>query len=218
MPGYKKHGTRIYVPQRSIQGGLGEKFETDPYDVELHGLMTEHQYTEAIENLNAKLRPSRPTSLDGALLATGPLLVPLGLWGVRHRNQVKRRKRLLKEAIHEFNMQYQELYMRWNRRPESTLTIERRHVQNTNGSGNNPYIVSASTTADAAVASPVVVGQQESHIAEATLVSDVIAPATSAVVPQQLQQGSSVSTVVPQGSRTQQFSPRQQPSSSSGLV
>ena len=50
MPGYKKHGTRIYVPQRSIQGGLGEKFETDPYDVELHGLMTEHQYTEAIEN------------------------------------------------------------------------------------------------------------------------------------------------------------------------
>ena len=61
------------------------------------------------------------------MLVTGPLLVPLGLWGVRHRNQVKRRKKLLKEAIHEFNMQYQELYMRWNRRPESTLTIERRH-------------------------------------------------------------------------------------------
>mmetsp|Transcript_15109 Transcript_15109/g.37249 ORF Transcript_15109/g.37249 Transcript_15109/m.37249 type:complete len:208 (-) Transcript_15109:187-810(-) len=207
MPGYKKHGTRIYVPQRSIQGGLGEKFETDPYDVELHGLMTEHQYTEAIENLNAKLRPSRPTSFDGALLATGPLLVPLGVWGVRHRNQVKRRKRLLKEAIHEFNMQYQELYMRWNRRPESTLTIERRHYnQNANNgtiiinnNNNNQY----GGGDDGAATPAFVVGQEEAHVAEATLVSDVIAPATSVVVPLQQQQ--------------QQQAPPRQPSSS-GLV
>jgi hypothetical protein len=160
----KKHGTRILVPQRSIQGGLGEKFESDPYDVELHGLMTERQYTEAIENLNLKLRPSRPTSLDGALLATGPLIVPLALWGVRHRSQVKRRKRLLKDAIHEFNMQYQELYMRWNRRPTSTLTIERRHDANARGG----YVV---------------VPQPPSEMAEATLVSDVIAPAS--IVPSQ---------------------------------
>ena len=107
---------------------LAFKFETDPYDVELHGLMTSEQYTEAMENLNKKLRPSRAGAIDGALLVTGPLLVPLTLWGVRHRNQTKRRKRLLKEGIHEFNMQYQELVMRWNRQPaQSTLTIERRH-------------------------------------------------------------------------------------------
>lgn len=151
----KRHGTRICVPQRAVQGGLGEKFESDPYDVELHGLMTEHQYTEAIENLNAKLKPSRPTSLDGALLVTGPLMVPLALWGARHRNQTKRRKKLLNEGIREFNMQYQELYMRWNRRPESTLTIERRHSER------------APSAAAAAV--------PESEMAEATLVS--VAPA-----------------------------------------
>jgi hypothetical protein len=162
--GYKRHGNRIYVPQHSIQGGLGEKFETDPYDVKLHGLMTAHQYTEAIENLNAKLRPSRPTSVDGALLAAGPLMVPLAVWGVRHRNQTKRRKKLLKEGIHEFNMQYQELYMRWNRRPESTLTIERRHSERPSPSQQPMPQMSSS------------------EMAEATLVSDVIAPVS--VIPQ----------------------------------
>jgi len=104
------------------------KFETDPYDVQLHGLLTPEQYTEAMENLNLKLRSSRAGFVDGVLLATGPLLVPLALWGVRHRNQTKRRKRLLKEGIHEFNMQYEELLMRWNRRPaQSVLTIEQRN-------------------------------------------------------------------------------------------
>jgi hypothetical protein len=131
------------------------KFETDPYDVELHGLMTPEQYTEAIENLNNKLRPSRSGKADGMLLAAGPLLVPLALWGVRHRNQAKRRKRLLKEGIHEFNMQYQELLMRWHRRPDSVLTIERRHAQ-----------PGAGTT------------DQEMAMAQATMVSDGFAPAT----------------------------------------
>jgi hypothetical protein len=107
---------------------LDFKFETDPYDVELHSLMTTTQYTEAIDRLNDKLKTSRSSFIDGALLASGPLLVPLIPWAVRHRNQTRRRKDLLKRGIHEFNMQYQELHMRWNRQPESTLTIERRHV------------------------------------------------------------------------------------------
>ncbi|KAG7366707.1 hypothetical protein IV203_029377 [Nitzschia inconspicua] len=151
----KRHGKRIVVPTRTIQGGIDFKFETDPYDVELHGLMTPEQYTEAMENLNNKLRPSRSGKADGVLLAAGPLLVPLALWGIRHRNQTKRRKRLLHDGIHEFNMQYQELLMRWNRRPESFLTIERRHTN------NNPL-------------------DQETAMAHATLVSDVIAPSTLA--------------------------------------
>jgi hypothetical protein len=119
--------------------------------------MTPEQYTEAIENLNNKLRPSRSGKADGVLLAAGPLLVPLALWGVRHRNQTRRRKRLLKDGIHEFNMQYQELLMRWNRRPDSVLTIERRHTTT-----NEPNNVSEETTA----------------MAHATLVSDVMAPVT----------------------------------------
>jgi hypothetical protein len=57
------------------------------------------------------------------LLATGPLLVPLIPWAIRHRSQTKKRKRGLKKAISEFHLQYPHLYMRWN---IHSLTIERR--------------------------------------------------------------------------------------------
>jgi hypothetical protein len=120
--------------------------------------MTTTQYTEAIESLNDKLKPSRSSVVDGALLATGPLLVPLIPWAVRHRNQTRRRKRLLAQGIHEFNMQYQELLMRWNRQPESTLTIERRHVE---------------LSPDAEYRGPT---EEAAMLAQATLVSDVVAP------------------------------------------
>jgi FtsZ-interacting cell division protein ZipA len=134
-------GKRILCQSRSVSGGLDFKFEEDPYDIELHGLLTPEQYTETMENLNKKLRPSRAGTIDGILLITGPLLVPLALWGVRHRGQTKKRKRLLKQGIHEFNMQYQELSMRWNRSPASTLSIERRNhsvvLDNDNLARNN---------------------------------------------------------------------------------
>ena len=65
--------------------GQDYKFETDSYDVELHNLMSSEQYTEVIENVNEKMRKSRANSIDGVLLATGPLILPLALWGVRHR-------------------------------------------------------------------------------------------------------------------------------------
>ena len=135
------------------------KFETDPYDVELHGLMTPEQYTEAIENLNKRLRRSRAGAIDGVLLATGMLVLPLVLWGARHRAQTKRRKRLLKEGIHEFNMQYQELWMRWNRRPQSTLTIESRTNQSNNYQNSQANLG---------------LSQQEevTHMVQATLVPD----------------------------------------------
>jgi hypothetical protein len=125
--------------------------------------MTLEQYTEAIDNLNNKLRPSRSGTADTILLATGPLLVPLAIWGVRHRNQTRRRKRLLKEGIHEFNVQYQELLMRWNHRPDSMLTIERRHVE----AAADVY------STDAAV-------HDGTAMAHARLISDVIASATMA--------------------------------------
>merc|ERR1712157_329987 len=61
----------------------------------------------------------------GVLLATGPFLVaPLAIWGIRHAKQMKLRKRLLKQAIEEFNLEHPKLLMRWNRRPVSKLTIE----------------------------------------------------------------------------------------------
>ena len=120
---------RIIVPQRAIHGGLDTKFETDPYGLQLHGLLTAQQYTEAMSAINHTINPARVNGVDTALLVTGPLLVPLAVWGVRHKSQVKRRKKLLKRAIDEFHRAYPQLLMRWNRRPASCLSIERRVVE-----------------------------------------------------------------------------------------
>jgi hypothetical protein len=119
---------RIIVPQRQVQGGFDFKFETDPYDVKLYGIMTQQQYTTAIAAVNNRLRRARAGTIDGVLLMTGPLILPLAVWGVRHRNQTRRRKQLLKKAMEEFGLQNPALLMRWNRRPHSILTIERRPV------------------------------------------------------------------------------------------
>jgi hypothetical protein len=132
MPQQKSH-TRILIPQRTIQGGFDFKFESDPYDVKLYGIMTPEQYTSAIDALNLRIRKARAGKLDGMLLASGALIVPLMLWGVRHRNQVKKRKRQLKKGIAEFNEVHPTLYMRWNRKPDSKLTIEQRSSEEEGG-------------------------------------------------------------------------------------
>ena len=88
--------------------------------------MSEEDYTDAMQQLNDKLKPSRSTKVDTALLATGVLIVPLALWGVRHNGQMKKRKRLLNKAINDFNTANPGLLMRWNRQPQSFLSIERR--------------------------------------------------------------------------------------------
>jgi len=107
-----------------------EKFEEDPYDVELNGIMTNEEYTAAIAAINKRIRKARPGKVDGALLATAPLLLfPLAIWGVRHSRQMKKRKRFLNQGIDEFNAANPTLLMRWNRKPKSILTIERREGQ-----------------------------------------------------------------------------------------
>lgn len=116
----------MVVPTRAVNGGFDAKFESDPYGVNLLCLLTPDQYTDAITRLNDDLRPSRSTKVDTVLLMTGPLMVPLAVWGVRHSVQTKKRKRLLKKGIDKFNGAHPDLLMRWNRRPESHLTIERR--------------------------------------------------------------------------------------------
>jgi len=90
-------------------------------------MMSADEFTDAITRLNDSLRPSRSTKLDGVLLVRGPLMVPLAIWGVRHSRQVKKRKKLFRSAVDEFNSSYPELYMRWNKRMGgSILTIEQR--------------------------------------------------------------------------------------------
>ena len=121
---------RIVVPTRSVQGGFDFKFETDSYDVKLHGIISAQDYTDIMQSMNQKLKPARANQIDGALLIAGPLLVPLALWGARHSLQTRKRKRLLRQAIEEFNESRPELLMRWNRSgPESKLTIERRQTE-----------------------------------------------------------------------------------------
>jgi len=118
---------KIKVPKRVCQGGFDEKFETDPYNVNLHGLMTATEYTDALTMLNERLKPARTKSVDTALLAASVLVVPLVVvWGARHGHLKKKHKRLLHEAILEFHEHHPHLYMRWNRRPVSQMTIERR--------------------------------------------------------------------------------------------
>ena len=124
-----KYGPRIVVPQKAIQGGTDFKFISDPYRMELYGMLQPEEYTQEIEKVNKRMKRARANFIDGALLATGALIVPLMLWGIRHRGQVKKRKHKLKKAIHDFNTQYPHLLMRWNPKPESKLTIERREEQ-----------------------------------------------------------------------------------------
>merc|ERR1712232_716770 len=96
---------RLVVPKRAIQGGFDEKFEDDPYNMDLKGIISVHDYKSAIGKINERMKPARSKKVDGILLATSPLmaLLPLGIWGARRYSQAKKRKKLLHEAIREFN-------------------------------------------------------------------------------------------------------------------
>ena len=143
---------KITVPERSVNGGKhvlfchfisGEpalttiplsmfkgfdfKFDYDPANVNLCDLMTPEEYHDAISALNETMRPSRSKTLDTGLLITGPLIVPLAFWGVRHSKLVKKRKLLLNEGIVNFNDTHPDLYMHYHRSSAASyLTIEKR--------------------------------------------------------------------------------------------
>lgn len=122
-----KKRERIIVPEKSINGGLDFKFEPDPYNIDLCDLLTAEDYTDSITTLNDTLRPSRSKTVDTGLLITGPLILPLAVWGARHSRLVKKRKLLLVKGIMDFNDCHPTLYMHYNRTQSSSfLTIERR--------------------------------------------------------------------------------------------
>ena len=126
----------IFVPTYSCNGGLDTKFNPHPRYARpssLHNLLTPEDYEVAIQTLNDKIKRSRAKKLDYVLLGTGPLLVPLALWGARHGRQVKQRRKLIEEGVWEFNermqMEGKNVKMEWNRSKytggaESYLTIE----------------------------------------------------------------------------------------------
>mmetsp|Transcript_41029 Transcript_41029/g.86070 ORF Transcript_41029/g.86070 Transcript_41029/m.86070 type:complete len:248 (+) Transcript_41029:53-796(+) len=126
----------IKVPSYSCNGGLDWKFNhyaRHARPSHLHNLLTPTEYEREITTLNDKIKKARPNSVDYALLATGPLMVPLALWGARHGKQVKRKRTLIEEGVWEFNermgMDGRNVRMVWNRAKvvgggESFLTIE----------------------------------------------------------------------------------------------
>jgi hypothetical protein len=128
---YQNPKKRIVVPDRMVNGGFDAKYESDGSLVNLAGLMTAPDYTESMSNLNDQLKKSRSTKLDGVLLVMGPLLVPLAIWGVRHSRQTKRRKRLLRDAMQQFNDRHDSLWMHYVKSPtQSILVIEPRPSPN----------------------------------------------------------------------------------------
>mmetsp|Transcript_5452 Transcript_5452/g.8389 ORF Transcript_5452/g.8389 Transcript_5452/m.8389 type:complete len:288 (+) Transcript_5452:2-865(+) len=126
----------IIVPTYSCNGGFDTKFNPHSKYARpstLHNLLTPKEYKVAIQTLNDKIKQCRAKKFDHVLLATGPLLVPLAVWGARHGRQVKQRKKLIEEGVWEFNermqMEGKNVKMEWNRAKytggaESFLTIE----------------------------------------------------------------------------------------------
>lgn len=125
----------IYVPTYSCNGGLDTKFNPQSRHARpssLHNLLTPEEYEIAIQTLNDKIKKSRAKKIDYVLLGTGPLMIPLAVWGARHSKQVKMRRKLIEEGVWEFNermdMDGKNIKMFWNRGKhsggESYLTIE----------------------------------------------------------------------------------------------
>lgn len=49
----------IVVKARQVNGGFDIKFEDDPYNVRLHGIMTPNEYANVISKINAALEECR---------------------------------------------------------------------------------------------------------------------------------------------------------------
>ena len=104
---------RIIVPHRSIGMGLDLKFEEDPARTNLCDLLAPHEYRTAVAGVNDALRAVRATSVDKALMATSPLVVPLAVLGGRHKKRSREKRMVLHGAILDFNEEYPTLRMMW---------------------------------------------------------------------------------------------------------
>ena len=143
-PVYKEtKNYRIKVPQYLVNGGFNQKFVSDPYNVELYNILTPGAYEKLIEGLNDALKGTRAKKVDLLLFSMGATMLPLIPWALRHYKMRKLYKKIMLEEIRLFNDQNPGLFMRWNRKPESCLTIELRTEQHlvgtkaTGGSGSD---------------------------------------------------------------------------------
>jgi hypothetical protein len=115
--------TKIEVEQRFINFGQDLKFEDDPFNVTLHGLLKSEEYRIAISKINDDLKECRATNVDHALLAMGPFMLPLIPWAIRNKKNKIRRKKIMENCVNDFNKEHPHLFMRWETRPEKKLVI-----------------------------------------------------------------------------------------------
>ena len=123
---------RIIIPQRVVNGGLDFKFDPDPGSylspyktTNLKNYLSEEEYFDWITRLNASLKPFRAKKADWAALVLAPIPFVLPLWGLRRKKVAKKRKESMFEIINQFNATFHPtLFMKWNRKPISQLTIE----------------------------------------------------------------------------------------------
>lgn len=119
---------QIVVPTYMVNGGLDMKFENEPREIvglyEFVDKISNNDFKQSIQKINAALKCSRAGTLSKVCLATGPLMLPLIPYAMlTYRNKRLRKKKLL-EAIREFNFEHPTLHMRWRRKPISQLVIE----------------------------------------------------------------------------------------------
>lgn len=123
---------RVVVPAYSINGGADIKWESDPCDLDLKGILSPQEYFTAITTLNEAVSHARAKPIDTVLaVSAGFLLLPLIPWAIRHRKHRTKHKKILIEQLRLFNNQYASrgVRMRWRRKPYSELVIERFPLQ-----------------------------------------------------------------------------------------
>lgn len=119
---------RIVVPTYVVNGGFDEEFQSEPREVpNIHifgDKLTPNDYRRSVDKINLTLKDSRAGMASFICLMTGPLMLPLIPFAIITYNNKKKRKKLLKIAIEEFNRSHPKLSMRWRRKPAHQLVIE----------------------------------------------------------------------------------------------
>jgi hypothetical protein len=115
----------IAVPMRHVNMGFDIKFEEDPFNVKLHGIITPREYTNVIAMINKALEDCRQSPTDQSLFFMGPALLPLIPWVMRNKKLKDMRRKIMKRVVGDFNNNYVHLTMRWQTRPLKELIIMR---------------------------------------------------------------------------------------------
>eukprot|EP00750_Incisomonas_marina_P001144 INCI10947.1.p1 GENE.INCI10947.1~~INCI10947.1.p1 ORF type:complete len:174 (-),score=29.92 INCI10947.1:417-938(-) len=85
---------RVVVPAYAINGGADIKWESDPCDLDLKGILSPQEYFTAITTLNEAVSHARAKPIDTVLaVSAGFLLLPLIPWAIRHRKHRTKHKK-----------------------------------------------------------------------------------------------------------------------------